>query len=150
MSPYATILRRYRLRARLSQNALAHRLGLDPSYLNRLESGARGAPGYDVALALARALARSPEELDRLLFAAGHLPLRLQRLGPADHTIAAVLAVLTDDRLTLAARADFRAVVETVAGRWARDARDGSTAPAWACGEARSTATPAGVGRRGR
>lgn len=132
MTAYGITLRRYRLRARLSQNALAHRIGVDASYLNRIESGVRGAPSYDIALSLARTLARSAEELDRLLCAAGYVPPRLQKLGPADSTVAAVLAVLTDDRLTLEARADFRAVVETVAARWARDARDGSTAPRWA------------------
>lgn len=131
MITYATTLRRYRLRARLSQNALAHRLGLDASYLNRIESGVRGTPSYDVALSLARELARSADELDLLLFAAGYVPPRLQRLGPGDTTVAAVLAVLANDQLTLESRADFRAVVETVASRWARDAGTGSTAPRW-------------------
>lgn len=131
MTTYATTLRRYRLRARLSQNALAHRLGLDASYLNRMEAGVRGTPGYDVALSLARELARSAEELDLLLFAAGYVPPRLQRLGPGDTTVAAVLDILANDRLTLESRADFRAVVETVAGRWARDACAGSAAPRW-------------------
>ena len=131
MTTYGTLLRRYRERARLSQNALAQRTGHDASYLNRLESGDRGIPSYEIALCLARELAHSAEELDRLVFAAGYVPPRLRRLGPNDRTVAAVLAVLTDDQLSLEALADFRAIVETVAGRWARDARDGSTAPRW-------------------
>ena len=115
---FASTLRRYRLRSGLSQNALAKVVGIDASYINRLESGEREAPTREVAHALARALALFPEEVDCLLFAAGHVPPGLQKLGPADSTIAAVTRLLTNDRLSPEARADFRAVVETIAERW--------------------------------
>ena len=115
---FESTLRRYRLRAGISQNALAKVVGINASYINRLESGEREAPTREVAHALARALALVPEETDRLLFAAGHVPPSLQKLGPADSTIAAVTRLLTNDRLSPEARADFRAVVETIAIRW--------------------------------
>ncbi len=115
---FASTLRRYRLRAGLSQNALAKVVGINASYINRLESGEREAPTREVAHALARALTLSPDEVDRLLFAAGHVPPSLQKLGPADSTITAVTRLLTNDRLSPEARADFRAVVETIAIRW--------------------------------
>ena len=115
---FASTLRRFRLRAGLSQNALAKIVGINASYINRLESGEREAPARDVAHALARALALGTEDVDRLLFAAGHVPPSLQKLGPGDSTIAAVTRLLTNDRLSPEARADFRAVIETIAMRW--------------------------------
>lgn len=115
---FGSTLRRYRLRAGLSQNALAKVVGINASYINRLESGEREAPTREVAQALARALNLAQEEVDRLLFSAGHVPPSLQKLGPADSTVAAVTRLLTNDRLSPEARADFRAVVETIAIRW--------------------------------
>jgi transcriptional regulator with XRE-family HTH domain len=115
---FASTLRRFRLRAGVSQNALAKIVGINASYINRLENGEREAPTRDVAQALAQALRLSAEEVDRLLFSAGHVPPSLQKLGPADSTIAAVTRLLTNDRLSPEARADFRAIVETVAIRW--------------------------------
>ncbi len=115
---FAGTLRRFRTRAGLSQNALAKVVGINASYINRLESGEREAPTREVAQALARALSLSTEEVDRLLFSAGHVPPSLQKLGPADSTVAAVTRLLTNDRLSPEARADFRAVVETIAIRW--------------------------------
>lgn len=115
---FGAVLRRFRLRAGLSQNALGKMAGVNTSYCNRLESGVRETPTREVAHALARALALSAEEVDRLLFSAGHVPPSLQKLGPADPTIAAVTRLLTNDRLSPEARADFRAVVETIAVRW--------------------------------
>jgi transcriptional regulator with XRE-family HTH domain len=115
---FGALLRRFRERAGWSQNALAKEVGIDASYINRIEAGRRTGPGPAVTLALARALALSPRAVDGFCVAAGHLPPSLQRLGPADPTIAAVLGVLTDDQLSPVARADFRAVVETIAARW--------------------------------
>ncbi len=115
---FSTTLRRYRLRSGLSQNALAKIVGINASYINRLESGEREAPTREVAHALARALTLATEETDRLLFSAGHVPPTLQKLGPSDSTVAAVTRLLTNDRLSPEARADFRAVVETIAIRW--------------------------------
>ncbi|HAP90280.1 MAG TPA: hypothetical protein DCR15_11280 [Arthrobacter bacterium] len=111
-------MRRFRLRAGVSQNALAKIVGINASYINRLENGEREAPTRDVAQALAQALRLSAEEVDRLLFSAGHVPPSLQKLGPADSTIGAVTRLLTNDRLSPEARADFRAIVETMAIRW--------------------------------
>ncbi len=115
---FASTLRRFRLRAGISQNALAKIVGINASYINRLEHGEREAPTRDIARALAQALHLCVEEVDRLLFAAGHVPPSLQKLGPADSTIAAVTRLLTNDRLSPEARADFRAIVETIAIRW--------------------------------
>ncbi|GEM_PF-759841 len=117
---FGSTLRAFRARAGWSQNALAKTAGLDASYINRLERAEREAPTRETALALARALRLCPGEVDRLLFSAGHMPPSIEQLGPDDSTLAAVVRVLTDDRLAPEARADFRAVVETIADRWQR------------------------------
>lgn len=52
---YGSLVRRYRIRRRLSQVALAERIGADHSYISRLESGARH-PSMDVAIRIADAL----------------------------------------------------------------------------------------------
>jgi len=108
----------YRLRAGYSQNALAKIVGINCSYINRLESGEREAPTREVAAALGRSLNLGTEDTDRLMFSAGHVPPSLQKLGPADSTIAAVTRLLTNDRISPEARCDFRAIVETIAIRW--------------------------------
>lgn len=126
---FASTLRHFRLRAGLSQYALAKVVGINASYINRLESGEREAPTREVSQALAKALMLSAEEVDRLLFSAGHVPPSLQKLGPGDSTVAAITRLLTNDRLSPEARADFRAVVETIAIRWQND-HVAATAPA--------------------
>jgi transcriptional regulator with XRE-family HTH domain len=147
---FGSTLRRYRLRAGLSQNALAKVVGINASYINRLESGEREAPTREVAHALARALGLASEEVDRLLFSAGHVPPSLQKLGPADSTVAAVTRLLTNDHLSPEARADFRAIVETIAIRWqcntAAVAANGLAHPAGRNGRA---VAPAPAGERG-
>jgi len=101
-----------------SQNRLGKAVGVNPSYLNRLCSGEREAPSREVAAALGRALCLTSGELDRLMFSAGHVPPSLQKLGGNDSTISAVTRLLTDDRLSPEARADARAVIETLCIRW--------------------------------
>ena len=115
---FGSTLRRYRLRAGYSQYALAKIVGIDASYINRLESGERETPSREVVTALGRALNLAGEDMDRIVFSSGHVPPSLQKLGPADSTIAAVTRLLTNDRISPEARCDFRAIVETIAIRW--------------------------------
>ena len=105
----ASCLMRFRLRAGYSQNGLAKRVGINASYINRLESGERGRPTESVVLALARGLGLMPADTDTLLLAAGYAPTWLQYLGDTDSTIRAVAEFLTNDALDDATVADFRA-----------------------------------------
>lgn len=139
---FGVALRRYRRCLGLSQNALAKVVGIDASYINRLESGEREAPSRRTALALARALQLSRDDVDRLLCSAGYLPPSLHRLGPTDSTVCAVARVLADGRLSPEVRADFRAVVETIAYRWQRLARQEPPRQAAAPGYDRGAADP--------
>lgn len=115
---FADLLFAFRQRLERSQSDLGRHAGVNASYINRLESGARGGPKADVALALAAGLELSPEETDRFLWSAGGLPPSLQRLACGDPTILAVARLLGDRRLSPEALADFRACVGAMAHRW--------------------------------
>lgn len=126
---FGVTLRRYRLCLGLSQNALAKVVGINASYINRLQRGERGAPTRAVALALADALKLLTDDVDRLLGSAGYLPPSKCTLDPADFTVGAVVRLLIDERLSPEMRADFRAVVETIAYRWQRLCRQDTARP---------------------
>jgi transcriptional regulator with XRE-family HTH domain len=113
---FGALLRSYRERARLSQSALARQAGLDASFVNRVESGQRGAEREPVE-ALIGALQLPSEEADRLLAAAGHLPALFVRVGLHDATLQLVARVLTDESLSAAERADFRRIVAQLGAR---------------------------------
>lgn len=116
---FGAVLRELRERAKLSQSALARGAGLDPSFVNRLESGQRGAD-RSVVEALARALELSGPDADRLLAAGGHLPAIFARVGLDDPTLQLVARVLGDEELAPSDRAEFRQVVEAIGRRWQR------------------------------
>lgn len=115
---FGALLQRFRLRAGLSQNALAKRAALDASAINRLERGERGQTRRAAVEALATALGLAPAERDQLLAAGGHLPASLLRLGLADPTLLLVADVLADERIPLAERAEFRELIRLAARRW--------------------------------
>ena len=125
-SPFGAALRGFRVRAGLSQNALARRAGIDPAYVNRIEAAQREAPVVprrQVVEALATALQLSPLESDRLLLAGGHAPARLLEPGAWDATVGLVVEVLADARLSPDDRAEFRQVVRLIGERWRPAAR---------------------------
>jgi transcriptional regulator with XRE-family HTH domain len=71
---FAGHLRRYRERAQLSCNELARAVGIDPSYVSRLERLERVPPRRTVVVALCAALHLSDEDQDTLLASAGYAP----------------------------------------------------------------------------
>lgn len=115
---FGDILRAWREAAGLSQSALAKRVGVDASYVNRIESGQRGVERRDVVLGFAQALGLGPVETDRLLLAAGFLPEALHQLGPNDPTLTLVANVLTNPQLSPEERQLFRQIVNAIARRW--------------------------------
>jgi ribosome-binding protein aMBF1 (putative translation factor) len=68
---FGDVLELYRVNAGLSQNALAHKAGVDPAFINRLEFG-RADASRSVVLAIARALNLTPYKRSRLMDAAGY------------------------------------------------------------------------------
>jgi transcriptional regulator with XRE-family HTH domain len=107
---FGSSLRAFRERAGWSQSALARKAGLDPSFVNRLESGQRGAE-RSVAEALIGALGLAPAEADRLLAAGGYLPASLAAVGVEDPTLRRVVQFLGDPALGAGERAAFDRLV---------------------------------------
>ena len=107
---FGVMLRTLRERAGLSQSALARLAGLDPSFINRLESGRRGAE-RPIADALVVALNLPAREADRLLAAGGFLPPSLEKVGLDDPTLQMVVEFLTTEPLGAAERAAFHRAV---------------------------------------
>ncbi len=115
---FGALLQAFRRRAGLSQGALAKLAGIDPSYVNRLERGEREPPKREVVEALIAALQLPPDDADRLLVAAGHLPRALQRLSPLDPTVMLVADILADERIPAEERRQFRQQIALAALRW--------------------------------
>lgn len=115
---FLTLLRMFRERAGRSRNNLAHEVGVDPSYLTRIEHGDREPPRLHIVEALARALRLSMSDRNRLLVAAGYAPLSVVQLGSWDEALQAVADVLNDTQLSPEERDQFRSVVRIISARW--------------------------------
>ncbi|HZT07934.1 MAG TPA: helix-turn-helix transcriptional regulator [Chloroflexota bacterium] len=115
---FPALLRSFRERAGRSRNNLAHEVGVDPSYLTRIEHGDREPPRLHIVEALARALRLSIADRNRLLVSAGYAPLSVVQLGAWDDALQAVADVLTDIHLTAEEREQFRSVVQMISARW--------------------------------
>ncbi len=118
---FGTALRAFREQTDLSQSALGRRAQVHASIVSRLESGDRTPSSPGLVEALARGLQLSPDDTDRLLAAAGFVPVVITRLGAGDPTLLLVAQVLTDSRISADERQRLRAVIETAA-RWCRAA----------------------------
>ena len=123
---FGAVLRTLRERAHLSQSAVARRAGLDPSFVNRLESGQRSAE-RSIAERLATALDLEPADADRLLAAGGHLPSLFARVGLQDPTLQIVVRILGDEKLPPNDRDDFREIIRLIGQRWLRRDQTGQT-----------------------
>jgi len=66
---FPAMLRGFRERAGRSRNNLAQEVGVDPSYLTRIEHGDREPPRLHIVEALARALRLPLQDTNRLLVA---------------------------------------------------------------------------------
>jgi transcriptional regulator with XRE-family HTH domain len=115
---FPSLLRTYRERAGRSRNNLAHEVGVDPSYLTRIEHGDREPPRQHIVEALARALGLSVPDRNRLLVSAGYAPLSVVQLGTWDDALQAVADVLNDLQLSAEERNEFRSVVRMISARW--------------------------------
>src|SRR5690349_8856354 len=113
-----SLVRAWRERAGLSQNALARRMGVNPAYVNRLEHGGRGAQNRELLLSVAAALGLAAAERDELLAAAGHWPAAVEMLGAADPTLRLVADLLADPNLSVRDKALFRLHVRLAALPW--------------------------------
>src|SRR3954452_6536447 len=99
MDQVGPLLRGWRERAGLSQNALARRMAMNPAYVNRLEHGGRGAHNRDLLESAADALGLSTAERDQPLPPGGPGPWPFERLAPADPALQLVADLLVDPAL---------------------------------------------------
>lgn len=86
MATFGELLRGYRLKAGLSQEALAERASLSTDGIRALERGRRGAPRAETVALLVEALALAPSERTSLIAAAG--AAARQQDVPAQHVPA--------------------------------------------------------------
>ena len=124
---FPQLLRGYRERTGRSRNNLAYEVGVDPSYLTRIEHGDREPPRQHIVEALARALRLSVPERNRLLVAAGYAPVSIVQLGAWDDAFQAVADVLNDHDLSDEERNEFRTIVRSISARWRGDAKTSGT-----------------------
>lgn len=112
---FGALLREYREARRRSGNSLAIEAGVSPSYIVRLEQGGREPPRRHVVDGLARALRLTGVEAGALFVSAGYSPPGLTEWDPV---FQAVAEVLSDNRLSIAERAEFAELVRLAAARW--------------------------------
>src|SRR3954454_660922 len=115
---FSTLLRAFRERMGLSCNELERAVGVEPSYISRLERGEREPPRRRVVEGLAVALQLGLDEQDRLLVSAGYAPATVALLGEWDPTLQAVADVLTDGAVPDHDIERFRTVLTTLATEW--------------------------------
>lgn len=117
------LLASLRQRRGISQNRLGKLVGVNASYLNRLESGERTGPSAEVTLGIAAALRLNRAATDALMAAAGRLPPSLAELGPLDPTVRILLATLLDETMTDEDRDRLRDTVANICQAWQRKGR---------------------------
>jgi transcriptional regulator with XRE-family HTH domain len=114
---FGSLLRSFRERAKRSRNNLAKEVGVDPSYLCRIEAGDREPPRLHVVVALGRGLRLSLSERNRLFIAAGYAPVELETIS-WEGALQAVADVLSDVHLSPKERDRFSDVIQSIALRW--------------------------------
>lgn len=118
VSTFSGLLRTYRVGAGLSQNALARKVGVNPAYVNRLESGERRPAKRRYVLELAQALNLDEPATNQLLEAGGHLPVGFEQVDTRDSTVRFVAEILADQSIPEHERAEFRQIIALVGQRW--------------------------------
>jgi transcriptional regulator with XRE-family HTH domain len=119
---FGAAVRAHRIRLGLSLNQLAHRAGVDPAYIHRIESRVierPPSPRRAVVLNIAAALQLDRRATDELLAQAGYAPDALLSLGGWDEALAEVADLLGDAALSGPAKAEFREVLRILVRRWA-------------------------------
>ena len=111
---FGAFLRRYRIRAELSQENLAERARIGVATVSTLERGTRQAPHRDTVMRLAEALVLSTDERSELLAAAG-CPQR-PRLRRFSGDVAAYHTALPIQLSSLVGRDDVVAEVASLVG----------------------------------
>ncbi|NVL89786.1 MAG: helix-turn-helix transcriptional regulator [Desulfobacterales bacterium] len=99
---FGNALRECRRAAKLSQRELANRIGLDFSYISKIENGRLPPPSADTIVEICRVLEIEPEEL---LALTGKIPSKVREIVSSSKTAQEFLSEaqrmgLTDDEWT--------------------------------------------------
>jgi transcriptional regulator with XRE-family HTH domain len=78
MSNFGSRVAELRDRLGLKQRALAQRVGLTPSHLNKIEKGVRNPPAVETILSIVEVLRLNRNEAEELVNLAGYSPMVLQ------------------------------------------------------------------------
>lgn len=97
---FGQVLKKYREKTGIRQKELAAIVGLDATYLSKIEHGSRKAPSRDIVIEIAGALDLNESQVDELLVAAGYQPQTLFDLGfdTNDVSLKKHIGVLKDIR----------------------------------------------------
>lgn len=90
----------------ISRNKLAHEVGVDPSYLTRIEHGDREPPRAHVVGALARCLRLDSVKTIIFYFRAGYAPIQIQTLSESRLKTVSQLTELLSKRSLSDAKKD--------------------------------------------
>ena len=91
----------YQSGAGISRNQLAHDVGVDPSYLTRIEHGDREPPRIHIVGGLARKFNLRGSELLEFYMRAGYLPESVQSFARSNmRTLAQVIEFLSDNNIS--------------------------------------------------
>lgn len=118
MTLFGETLQTYRLRAGLSQNALAHKCALNSSYINRLESGEREYPSEQAALAIADALHLSISDTTVLLLRASIAPAWLREMDEMVGLVALMGKVMDHPQMRLHDSGQLVGVMTAIVRMW--------------------------------
>lgn len=121
--PYGAFLRRRRLEKRLTQREFAERVGVDFTYLSKVENGRLPAPSEATITQIAKVLGDDPENH---LAQARKVPLDL-RAAVADYPVEAAM-LLREIRAKRVPREAYRQMLQTLrsAGSVSRRRRRGA------------------------
>jgi transcriptional regulator with XRE-family HTH domain len=113
---FTALLVKLRTACHMSRNHLALLIGVNPSYLTRIENGERNPPKLDIVDALARGLGvYGTSTHDQLRVAAGYAPATLSAWTPS---LSAVAKVVTSLDISQDSREEFETIVMGIAERW--------------------------------
>jgi len=93
---FSAKLREFRSRSGMSQNALAQRVNVDASYINRIEKSER-IPTRNIILEIAEILLLQDHERDDLLLSAGYAPELAEKVDLTSPAFRLMAEIWTDE-----------------------------------------------------
>lgn len=115
---FGPLLRKYRTRTGASLARFGKQIGVDHSYITRVELSQREPPRLPIVQCIASELKLSSVELDNFMLAASYAPPSLIELGGWDDVLTDVVGILNDKTLADEDKKEFRLAVHRMAKLW--------------------------------